>query len=284
MPRMLLGLLVGLSVLALVVGFLLFPAESTPQQQLPFWGVNLAHNGLHSPDGPKPGSMAAFTAAADAGYGIALCLQLTKDGQVVALADDDLENLCGVPGFAGGLEYDELAELSLACSGFSPPKLSQVLAMAGCQVPLLFELKARGRRSDLCLQSWRQLRQYDGDISIQSFDPQIVRWFKRNVPGLLRGQMAVQPYDVKGSLMGYMTSYCFANWLGRPHFIAYKKGPRPLTVRLVERFAMQVVWGAQSEEEAEALERENDTVLFEGYEPDPRFAAIPESWLESPEP
>ncbi len=142
---------------------------------------------------------------------------------------------------------------------------------ADCRIPLILELKAGPNYKALCRESWRVLRQYDGDICVESFDPRIVRWFKRNVPGLLRGQLAAPPSPHNKGLSAYLVGWGFSNFIGRPHFIAYQKGPKPFLVNIVCRFAMRVVWTARPDDNQILLEMENDAVIFEFYEPEPYF-------------
>lgn len=281
---MFLGLLVAFAAAALFFFFMVYPAQSLAPQRAPFWGKNFAHRGLHTKDGSVPeNSLAAFTAAIDEGYGIELDLRLTADEQVVVFHDDSLQRMCGEDGRVEEQSYEALSALHLLKTNQRIPLLSEVLAAADCRVPLIIELKAGPNYKALCRVSWRVLRQYDGDICVESFDPRIVRWFKRNVPGLLRGQLAAPPTHQTKGLRGYLAGWGFSNFIGRPHFIAYQKGPRPFAVRLAGRFAMQVVWTAQNEEEGARLEAEYDAVIFENYLPDPQYAAIPAQWLDEPE-
>ena len=72
--------------------FVMAPGASSRRQRAPFMGTNVAHRGLHSRDKSVPeNSLEAFRLAAEAGYGIELDVQLSKDGQVVVFHDDTLD-------------------------------------------------------------------------------------------------------------------------------------------------------------------------------------------------
>ena len=58
-------------------------------------------------------SLAAFAAACEAGYGIELDLQMTADGEVVVVHDDDLMRVAGDPRRIKDLTYDELTRIPL---------------------------------------------------------------------------------------------------------------------------------------------------------------------------
>ncbi len=256
--------------------FLLLPGASTEAQRAPFWGLNCAHRGLHTRDLTIPeNSIAAFTAAVDAGYGIELDIRLSSDGEVVVFHDETLQRMCGIAGRVEEKPFHELRELPLLDSNQRIPLLRDALELIDSRVPLIIELKTTKLYKKLCQSAWRILRQYDGDICIESFDPRIVRWFKKQAPGLLRGQLSAPASLLDRGLQGYVVSWLLCNFLGRPHFIAYHKGHHPLPVRLVQRFAMRMVWTAGPEDAAVLLEDENDTVIFEFYEPEPRYKETP---------
>ena len=285
---MLLPVLMALCAVALVLFFLLLPGESDTAMRSPFWGVNFAHRGLHSQDKSVPeNSLAAFTAAIDGEYGIELDVRLTKDGQVVVFHDDTLDRMCGVPGRVDSFTWEQLQEYRLLETEHGIPLLWDVLDLVDGRIPLLIELKMApgAQRRALCEKTWKILRTYDGDICIESFDPRMVRWFKRHVPGLLRGQLAAHPGAMaKASPIGVVVGLGLANCLGRPHFIAYQYGKKPLTIKLAERFCMRFAWTLRSQEQGDAAEDVNEGVIFEFYQPLPRFAQPPGEPENAPDP
>ncbi len=269
---MFLTILTLLCALALLLAFLLLPGESSPEQREPFWHANIAHRGLHRKDGSLPeNSLAAFTAACDAGYGIELDLRLCGDGEVVVFHDETLERLCGAPGRVDETPLEKLKQLPLLGGEQHIPTLREVLDKVQGRVPLVLELKNGGDYKTLCEKSWRILRRYDGDICVESFDPRILRWFRKNVPGLLRGQLAAPPHTLKQGIQGLAVGWLFTNCLCRPQFIAYQKGPRSPLVWLASRFAMRVVWTARPGDDLAELEGDNDAVIFEFYTPQPYY-------------
>ena len=65
-----------------------------------------------------------------------------------------------------------------------------------------------------------------------------------------------------------MMSRLLTNCLTRPQFIAYRLGPKPLSVRLCEAMGpMKVLWTARVPEDHDRLMGENHAVIFEGYRP-----------------
>ncbi len=269
---MLFTLFVFLCAVSLLFIFLLVPGESTFEQRKPFQGTNIAHRGLHKKNQSVPeNSLAAFTAAMDAGYGIELDLRLLADGEVAVFHDETLERACHLPTVLETQAAQELQTLTLFDTTQKIPLLQDVLALVDGKVPLLLELKPGRDYKALCENTWKILRLYDGDIAIESFDPRIVRWFKKNVPGVLRGQLSAPLKSLGKTPQALAVSWLFVNFLGRPHFIAYQKGPRPFTVWLVGLISMRVCWTVHENDPLLMLQENNEALIFEYYEPEPFY-------------
>ncbi len=253
--------------------FLIAPGSSTKRQRAPFMGTNCAHRGLHSRDKSVPeNSLEAFRLAAEAGYGIELDVQLSKDGQVVVFHDDTLDRVCGVHVRVDELTLSELRELRLCGTDQTIPLFTEVLDVVRCRSAIICELKDGKRNRELCEKTYEIISSYNGDICIESFNPMIVAWFRFHAKDLLRGQLA-QPMrrydaDTLSAPTAYALGHTLFNFLARPQFIAYRIGFRPLSVRLSEYMgAMRVGWTSHEPRN----EAGRDTVIFEFYKPKVKF-------------
>lgn len=257
---------------ALLPWFLLAPGSATKRQRAPFMGVNFAHRGLHSRDMRVPeNSLEAFRLAAEAGYGIELDVQLSKDGRVVVFHDDTLERVCGVQGRVDQYSLHELRQMSLCGTEQRIPLFSDVLAVIRGRGPLIVELKSGRRNRELCEKTYKLLTGYRGDVCIESFDPNIVAWFRFHAGDLVRGQLAMPARrygpEVKRHT-AFLLSHCLMNFASRPQFIAYRIGSKPFTVKLAELLgAMRVGWTSHEPRN----EKGRDAVIFEFYRPKPKF-------------
>lgn len=253
--------------------FLLAPGTSSRRQREPFMGTNVAHRGLHSRDKSVPeNSLEAFRLAAEAGYGIELDVQFSKDKQVVVFHDDTLDRVCGVHARVDELTYDELKELRLCGSDQIIPLFTEVLGVIRGRSPIICELKNGRNNRELCEKTYEIISGYRGDICVESFNPMIVAWFRFHANDLLRGQLA-QPtrfYDAEtmSAPLAYALGHTLFNCLARPQFIAYRIGFRPLSVRMSELLgAMRVGWTSHEPRN----EAGRDTVIFEFYRPKVKF-------------
>ena len=253
--------------------FLLAPGTSSRRQREPFMGTNVAHRGLHSRDKSVPeNSLEAFRLAAEAGYGIELDVQFSKDKQVVVFHDDTLDRVCGVHARVDELTYDELKELRLCGSDQIIPLFTEVLGVIRGRSPIICELKNGRNNRELCEKTYEIISGYRGDICVESFNPMIMAWFRFHAKDLLRGQLA-QPtrfYDAEtmSAPLAYALGHTLFNCLARPQFIAYRIGFRPLSVRMSELLgAMRVGWTSHEPRN----EAGRDTVIFEFYRPKVKF-------------
>ena len=252
--------------------FMLAPGKSAKTQKAPFIGRNFAHRGLHSKDKLVPeNSLAAFRLAAEAGYGMELDVQLSKDGQVVVFHDDTLDRVCGVHARVDEKTYNDLRQYRLCGSDEHIPLFTDVLNVIDGKGPLIVELKNGRRNRELCKKTYDILSSYRGQVCIESFNPIIVAWFRFHVKELIRGQLAAQKgeYDGQtGKAAAFLLSRCLMNFISRPQFIAYRIGKKPLTVKLSELMgAMRFCWTSHGAEN----EKGRDAVIFEFYRPPLKF-------------
>ena len=259
--------LAGLAALGGLV-FLVAPGRASKKDKKPFMYKNFAHRGLHKKDKTVPeNSLAAFERASSYGYGIELDVQLSKDGQVVVFHDDTLNRVCGVDSRGDERTYDELSKISLCGTTQTIPLFSEVLKTVRGRGPLIVELKNGKRNEELCEKTYALLEKYSGEYCIESFNPFIVRWFKKNAPEVIRGQLANPPKDYNGEvgpITAVILGNCLLNFLSRPQFIAYKITPKPFTVKLCEALgAMKVAWTSHDW----VNEKFYDAVIFEFYKP-----------------
>lgn len=244
--------------------------KPTPQQAwLTQWLY--AHRGLHDSRYPE-NSMGAFRAAVGHGYGIELDVHVTSDGEVVVFHDSDLRRMVGLDGSIENMTYDEVRKLRLAGTEEGIPRLADVLEMVDCRVPLLIETKNMGSSKDLEECTLRLLQGYRGMFAVQSFSPIAMRWFRRQAPGMLRGQLSstFRPRE-KGfvCIIQFLVGHLLGNFLSRPNFISYgQAGLHWPVVRRLRRSGLPVLaWTIRSAEEMQRVEPLCDTIIFEGFDP-----------------
>lgn len=285
---MLLFVLAILAVPVLTVALMLFlvwPGRPRTALRRPFCGRSYAHRGLFGAQQcPPENSLPAFAAAARNGYGIELDVQFTRDRQLVVFHDDTLDRMTPARGVVRDTPWPVVADLPLAGSGERPPLFTEVLrtvAGANPATPLIVEIKSRyeyrGRYLvELCRAVLAALESYPGPYCIESFDPRVVRLVRVMAPGVVRGQLAdsYRNHRREGTppVAAFLLSHCFGNLIARPDFIAWCPDRRNWAIRLCAALgAMTVMWTALPEHDIARLERDNDAVIFQWYDAEPRY-------------
>lgn len=265
--------------------------------------------GYGSIDEPGPlapeNSLAAFAAAAEAGYGIELDVQLTLDNKVVVAHDPDLLRVAGDPRNIRDLTYDELVRIPLfptaapgaevspllpgatenpplvttpsqAPSGYYQhvPLLEDVLRVVDGRVPIIVEFKFENYRTwddrdeELMQTAADLLDAYQGLYVVESFNPAAMNWYKREHPDVCRGQLAEDTAFTANPML-WMAGKLMFNEISRPDFVAYdfKNGDGAM-LRFVRRMgAMAVAWTVRTSDELAGAQPYFDRSIFEAFVP-----------------
>lgn len=238
-----------------------------------FFGWKYAHRGLH--DAIKPeNSMAAFDAALAHGYGIELDIHLLKDGNLAVLHDSTLDRITGREGVVEDLTTEELTQYFLSGTDQTIPQFRQVLDLYQGRAPLIVELKTyKNNHAALCEAVCRMMDGYDGLYCMESFDPRVVRWLRKNRPDIVRGQLSEnwmgKKIPVPGILKFAMT-YHIGNVYGRPDFIAYKfEDRKTFGTDLCRKLwgIPGVSWTLKTKEQYDDAVKDGWVPIFEGFEP-----------------
>lgn len=259
--------------LFLLYCILLAPGKLPGKADPRLWSYKYAHRGLHTKDQSTPeNSLAAFEAAASSGYGMELDVNITLDGHIVVFHDDSLLRVCGVDKKLSDCTLKELKGYPLFGSDQRIPLFSEVLELIGGRVPLIVELKHTGRHRELCEKTAELLDAYDGLYCVESFDPTIVRWFCRNRPHFVRGQLANSPkhYGALPLNKKLLLSSLLLNFLTRPHFVAYLHwdAHHKLKLLLFRLFGGKLVgWTVEDDRDRDFSFRFFDAVIFQYFKP-----------------
>lgn len=254
-------------ILGLVYIFLVAPRMFHKPDRKPFYCRHYAHRGLFDNETEAPeNSLRAFAKAVEADYGIELDVQLSKDDVLVVFHDATLERMCGVKGNVWDFTYDELQELTLAKSGERIPKFEEVLNLVDGKVPLIVEYKLDRVQTKVCELGNKLLKQYKGAYCIESFHPLAVKWYRKNRPDVLRGQLSMNfKEEYKAHKEYIFLTYLLTNVATRPDFIAYQHSDASNISRKICRVlgALSVTWTIKNQKQYEAVKDEFDLFIFD---------------------
>ncbi len=256
--------------------------------------VLYAHRGLFDNNSDAPeNSMAAFRKAVQAGYGIELDIQLSKDGIPVIFHDFTLARVAryevgsepsdavknedgslGVKGRVDDYTFEELQSFHLMNSQEKIPTFESFLEMVNGQVPLIVEFKIEKTDLSLCPKADTLLRNYKGVYCIESFNPLCLKWYRENHDDVMRGQLSdwffrEDPNLYRGMLYFMLTNLWF-NFLTRPDFIAYNHrffyNPSRMICRGLYR-NVAAAWTIKSEEQLQKAKKHFDIYIFDSFVP-----------------
>ena len=233
----------------------------------------IAHRGLHDLQAGVPeNSLAAFEAAAEAGYPCELDVQLTDSGELVVLHDFDLMRAAGLARPTESLTAGDLPGTRLFGTDQHIPTLAQVIDCVRGRIPLQIELKRRGKPAPRILARAVVdcLRDHDGDYALSSFDPFVVYALR-----------AAKPRYPLGQISGLLTTAApgqrllerslVSNLFTRPDFISYELAglPSRIVARWRERGAAVLAWTVRSPEDERQARKYADNIIFSDYLPRP---------------
>ena len=240
-----------------------------------FKGRYFAHRGLHNNTTAPENSMAAFKKAKEKGYGVEFDVHLLSDGNLAVIHDSSLLRTAGVDVKIEELKTEDLKEYFLEGTGETIPVLSEVLAYFNGEVPLIVEIKTDGKNfAKLTKTVCDQLKKYNGAYCVESFDPRVIYWLKKNEPNVIRGQLSenylkndksMLPLPLKLLMTGLYT-----NCLTKPDFVAYRFADRNHISYMLCRKIWKVQgvgWTITEDSDLKCAENENILPIFEKIMP-----------------
>lgn len=276
MGTVVINILISICVVAAVFGLyflMIMPRIWKRPDSKPFCKVLYAHRGLHNNKTEAPeNSMEAFRRAVEAGYGIEMDIQLTKDKIPVVFHDFTLKRVCGAEGKVSNYTYEELQKFYLYQSKQTIPKLEEVLNMVDGKVPLIVEFKIELIDTSLCPIADKLLRQYKGLYAIESFNPLGVFWYRCHHKEVMRGQLADafnREKEYRGVLFFLLENLLF-NCLTRPDFVAYNhKYANMLSRKICHKWYHNIAaaWTIKSEKELTEAKKNFDIYIFDSFLP-----------------
>ncbi|MCL7998291.1 glycerophosphodiester phosphodiesterase [Brucella sp. 21LCYQ03] len=225
----------------------------------------IAHRGLHDLNNARwENTLAAFEAAAKAGFAIECDVHLTKDGGVIVFHDDDLERLTGQKGRISDLKLAEATALKIGGTNDHAPSLHEMLDLVAGRVPVVIELKGiEGRDDGLVAAVAKELAGYKGEAAIMSFDHHLVRLFASDAPGIPGGLTA------EGTQMKHFEAH-FSMLAHQIAFVSYNVHhlPNPFVSFVREKLDLPVIsWTVRNPEMKTHSDQNVDQITFEGFDP-----------------
>lgn len=262
-------LFIVIILLLFVFLFMIMPSRKYKNRLSKHDGALIAHRGLYNNEKEIPeNSISAFKKAVEKGYGIEFDIRLTKDKEVVVFHDSTLMRMCGADKKVYDLTLKQLKEYNLLNTNEKIPTLKEFLEVVGENTMLFVEVKADGYSAyDIFSDAREILKDYKGEYCVQSFDPRILKCYRKHQPEIVRGQLSVGSYK-RGFIIGLL-SCLLGNCISRPHYIAYRYDNRNnIFFKLTKLLgAYSQCWTVRTPEELQDAKKHYDIFIFENFEP-----------------
>ena len=182
--------------------------------------LKIAHRGIFDNQTIIENSLPSFQRAIRYCIPIELDVQLTKDHQLVVFHDASLKRMTGLERYLEDIPVEELKKYFLLSTKEKVPTLEDVLKLISGKVPIIIELKGNNKDNILAKEVLNTLRSYSGEVALQSFQPSVVKYLKKNSTypvGLLI------TYFPSSKFYSYLMSSSFLIRYCNPDFLAINK-------------------------------------------------------------
>lgn len=233
-----------------------------------------AHRGLHDAGAGVPeNSFAAFDRAIKGGWGIELDVQLTLDANTVVFHDETLDRLTDATGPLARRTRVQLERVRLKGSDEPIHTLANALMHIRGRAPVLIEAKTVGNNHNQVAASVRRaLEGYRGPAAVMSFNPNVLHWFARHAPRIVRGLVMTE--EPRRPLSRYNLRRRIARQASvlraKPHFLAFdiRRLPSPFVAAARTRMPV-LTWTVRTEEQRAVAAAHADQIIFEVAPGDP---------------
>lgn len=178
----------------------------------------VAHRGLHKGFNIPENSYRAFQNAISKDYAIELDVRITKDKKVVVFHDKNTLRMCGVKKKIANQNYVTLEQYTLYNTKQKIPLLKEVLELINGQVPLFIEIKNYGEVGEFEELIVNDLKGYSGNYAVCSFNVNVIKWFKENMPEIKRGLIYGDLHKFGISFFHFV--FLYRVFISKPDFIS----------------------------------------------------------------
>ena len=195
-----------------------------------------------------------------------------SDGNLAVIHDSSLKRTAGVDICIEELTAADLNKFPLEGSNETIPLFQDVLKLVDGKVPLLIEIKTAANIDKVTRKVVENLKDYNGEYCIESFDPRCILWLKKNAPNIVRGQLTQDFIKEKADLSvftRFLLTPLILNFVNRPDFIALKYSDRKeIQFKIVKSIwkLPLFAWTVTDRETAVVLDKEGYTLIFEQFE------------------
>ncbi len=230
----------------------------------------IAHRGLHNELYPE-NSLGAFQNAILNNYAIELDVHLLKDNEVAVFHDHNLKRMVGVDKEISELTSFELKNYYLKNSNYKIPLLRDVLSEINGQTPFILEIKnpeESRRKGPLKEAIYYLIKNYEGKMAFQSFNPFFLIWFKKKLPNIPRGMLSTGDFKNIGHLNEVILKNYWLYPLVGPSFLSQNMNfLNDDVIKFLQGSCKLplLAWTIRSKEDYVHIRRQCQNIIFENF-------------------
>lgn len=215
------------------------------------------HRGKHD-DNVKENTIEAFELAIRDNLAIELDIRVTKDDKVVVSHDSSLKRVFGIDVIVEENNYEDIKK-------YGVPLLSDVFNLVNDKIGLMIEIKDVEFNKLYII--YNLLKDYKGRYCIVSFNPMILKYFRKKDSSIIRGQLSYHFKDTDfNCLFKFLLRNMWFNIFSKPHFISY--GIDDYNHKLLNKYRKKgyfiIGWTYKSEKNKFELKKIYDNMIVEG--------------------
>jgi glycerophosphoryl diester phosphodiesterase len=237
----------------------------------------IAHRGRHATfEGIVENSLPAAQAAVHKGWAIECDVQMSADEEAFVFHDETLERLTHADGRIEDLPAQVIAATPYRDGTGTIPRLNDFFDCIAGRVPLIVEIKSRfDADMRLAERVARLAARYHGPLALQSFDPNVLKYFRACGMERPLGLIAQAVYDgPEWSRLSEATRRALTTFADyseiRPDFLAWSIEHLPHATAALWRHGLArplLTWTVRTQAQADRAASYADQIIFEGFEP-----------------
>ena len=231
-----------------------------------------AHRGFHDKELKTPeNTLKAYKRALENNFAIELDVRVSKDLKFVCFHDESLLRMANVDNCVNSLNFKQLNETYLNNTKETIPSLEDALSLINGSIPLLIEIKPHKNYKETLPIFTELMDKYNGKFAVFSFDYRIVKWFKKNKPNYIRGQITSYFHEnpKMPKIMKYLMKIMFFNKFTKPDFISYNilNVPNKYISKAKRKDILLLGYTVFNKDQFDESLKHLDNVVFEGFNP-----------------
>lgn len=220
----------------------------------------IAHRGLHGA-GVAENGIKAFEKAIEKGFPIETDVQMSRDGVLFCFHDDNMRRVTGLNADIRETKSEAILALNLSGTKEKVPTFKEFLSLVDGKVPLLIEVK-RQKQKGIEQKILDELKGYNGEYAIQSFDPFVLKKFKKLAPEIIRGQLSDALNEEKNFFVRTIVRKMSLNFLTKPDFCNVNIKGFSQSKKYAKGLPM-LCWTIRNEEDKQKAEALGANYVFE---------------------